>query len=148
MAGQQIYQKWTIHFDSYRYTLYTQACWIVTSRSKYTNPFDTPTELEDAARWIWTTSVNLGWELALDWLESRAANQAILRSWAEVQRAEFYDLPSWTTQAVWTRVWLRSHSKTCKYITMILWGCLTWTQNPNSFSTLLSALITWFLVLM
>lgn len=26
-----------------------------------------------------------------------------------------------TYQAVWTRVWLRSHSKTCKYITMI-WG--------------------------
>lgn len=31
-----------------------------TSESKYTNPFDTQTELEDVARWIWTTSVNLG----------------------------------------------------------------------------------------
>jgi len=31
-----------------------------TSQSKYTNPFDTQTELEDVARWIWTTSVNLG----------------------------------------------------------------------------------------
>lgn len=26
-----------------------------------------------------------------------------------------------------------------------LCGCLTWTQNPSSLSTLLSALITWFL---
>lgn len=35
--------------------------------------------------------------LALAWLERRAAKAAIPRSWAEVQRAELYDLPAGTT---------------------------------------------------
>lgn len=60
------------------------------------------------------------------------------------QRRSLSHLPSEATHEVWTRCWLRSHSNTWRYITIILWGCFTWTQNPNSFKTLLSALIIWF----
>lgn len=69
---------WTAHYKN-------------SSESKYTNPLDTSTELEDATRWIWTTSVDHGWELALHWLKRRAANQAIRRLvWCRGQSSMTY----------------------------------------------------------
>lgn len=50
----------TLQYTVVRQQIHLETFLTVTSKSKYTNPFDTQTELEDAARWIWTTSVNLG----------------------------------------------------------------------------------------
>lgn len=50
----------TLQYTVARQQIHLATFLTVTSKSKYTNPFDTQTELEDAARWIWITSVNLG----------------------------------------------------------------------------------------
>lgn len=50
----------TLQYTVARQQIHLKTFSTVTSKNKYTNPLDTQPELGDAARWTWTTSVNLG----------------------------------------------------------------------------------------
>lgn len=143
-------------------TIRTKICEQKNSSARNDNPVSIPSTLQMITTWcrhLRTSSYRLHiWIASHEWthiigqsLPHRTASISHVTRRALVVEERTLRAGETLThhaQAHWSKRWFRSDSRTWRYITIILCGCFTWTQNPRSFKTLRSDLITWFFKLM